>query len=70
MAKFPACIFTQPSRACKNAESAKRPTVGNQFLNGQAAVAGNLPEQRWSDVAALVQRHCRAPAIGVTVLDV
>jgi len=44
--------------------------VGKQFFDGQADVAGNLPQQRRGDVAALVHRNSRAPAIGMAVLRV
>lgn len=42
----------------------------NKVLYGNANVTGNMPEQRWRDVAPLVIRSSGGAAIGMAKLNV
>ncbi len=45
-------------------------TAGNQFLNCQTDVAGDLSEKRRCNVASFVQRNGRSASISMAVLNV
>jgi len=43
-------------------------TSGDELLDGEADVLGNLAQEGGRDIAALVNRDCRDPPVGVTEL--
>jgi hypothetical protein len=44
--------------------------MGNEFFRSQSDVAGDLAQQRRSDVATFVQRDSRSAAVSMAILDV
>lgn len=56
------------SRKVERTSSGLRWSGIDEFLGGEPNVAGNLPQQNWRNVTALVKRNRRAAAVRVTEL--